>query len=133
MTFSLTLKGKKKAKKWKNKNVGISLIHQWHIDLSAVLDQSFQIQEVYFLKKTFFVCCLQCIDRTYVFTFNCIINISISFSFLKILFIRERKHKQGEREREREKQRQTPLLRRDLDAGLDPRALGSWPELKADT
>ena len=65
-----------------------------------------------------------CVDRCFLFFF---------FSPPKIyLFILEREResmcKQGEGQREKEKQ--TPL-NREADAGLDPRTLKSWPELKS--
>ena len=53
----------------------------------------------------------------------------ILFSFLKILFTYSwETHKEKQRRRQREKQ----VLRREPDVRLDPRTLGSWPELKAD-
>ena len=50
------------------------------------------------------------------------------------LFVRERErvlcpYKQGEQQAEGEAD---SLLSKEPDAGLNPRTLGSWPELKAD-
>jgi len=44
----------------------------------------------------------------------------------------ERARKQGERQGERENPQADSPLSKEPDAGLDPRTLRSWPELKAD-
>ena len=64
---------------------------------------------------------------------TCLLSLTYSLSnkyiFLRFyLFIHER---HGERQRHRQREKQAPC--REPDAGLDPRTLGSRPELKVDT